>query len=633
MIELVRVGVMALMILSVGRGFGQANVEPTEPPVIWPLLRIISEDQPHMSPQEAWDKAQSHMGKTIHHPSQILAPANSAAHWAAWQLELNASHRLPWCLSLESPTLENATLWVRWDQGPWQSQPLLSETASAGWGSGQLFFTWPVYDTSARHLSFLIRIEGSNRVQFPVVMQTPHAFMQQQVKGCLVLIGVLSLPVWVAMYALTLLPVLRSQTLWLFVLITLLETIAASWLSGLMNLIWPHITRAQAAQWGCTAYGLLLGFGIYHAQAFVGSRERYPRLHRWLHRGALAWWMMLLTCLAWWPSHLKGILLLVGSLHALVLGMISLYHHRQQPSLPNGLFVWVWVVYLVGMAVYALFRYLEWPLIITLGTHVVQGTVVTLLMGWSACLRLIREREQWRRQVDLSRWRHRWFAAAHHDLWQPMQSLLLYAKAVCSLQHPKSKELIQGLHITSQAIEDCMAHLRFWSIDVAPSCDSFQNVRCMRVNELLQPVVQEFRLLASQRCVMLRFLGNQHHVMVHDQAVARMVRNVLMNALRCTPAGGRVLLGCRRQSNWLWIWCMDNGRGMTASQLAACESALSGSDHSANVAEGEGSLGLGLFSFSQLAKQMNLPSRMHSTLGKGTMIGFAVPLAPTPSPH
>jgi signal transduction histidine kinase len=632
MIKLSRFCVMSLTVLSLGSTLGQGMVPVSEPPDIWPLLRVVSEDQTGMTPQEAWEKAQSGAAMIIRYPSQILAPANSPAHWAAWQITFDASHRLPWWLSLESPTLENATLWMRWDQGDWQRQPLLSETNSTGWGSGQLFFTWPIYDTSAQQLDFLVRTEGSNRVQFPLVIQTPHAFLKQHVKWCLVAVSILSLPVWMALYALTLLPVLRSSSLWLFVLITLVETFAATWLSGLMNILWPQITHSRAAILGCSAYGLLLGFGVYHAQAFVGSREHYPIMHRWLHAGAMTWWLVLISCFVWWAPDLKGVLLFAGTLHAFVLLGVSLYHHRQQPSMPNLMFVWVWVVYLLGMAVYVLFRYLEWPLIITLGTHFLQGAVVTLLLGWSACLRVLQEREQWRREADLSFWRHRWFAAAHHDLWQPMQSMLLYAKAVCSVGHPRLKGLVEGLQITSQAIEDCMTHLRFWSSEVAPQISDSSGIRCINIYQFLNPLVLEFRLLATQRHVTLRFATISQWVLINDQAVARMVRNLLLNALQSVPAGGRVLLGCRRQSNRIWIWCMDNGRGMTPAQLTACETALSGWQDSANPKPTDGTLGLGLFSFTQLARQMDLPSRMHSQLGKGTMIGFAVPMATNPSP-
>jgi len=46
-----------------------------------------------------------------------------------------------------------------------------------------------------------------------------------------------------------------------------------------------------------------------------------------------------------------------------------------------------------------------------------------------------------------------------------------------------------------------------------------------------------------------------------------------------------------------------------------------------NGAEQLRALGLGLYSFQKIAQHLGLKTRWHSTPGKGTMIGFAVPLA------
>ena len=43
-------------------------------------------------------------------------------------------------------------------------------------------------------------------------------------------------------------------------------------------------------------------------------------------------------------------------------------------------------------------------------------------------------------------------------------------------------------------------------------------------------------------------------------------------------------------------------------------------------ADGYDHQGLGLYSVKKIAEQMRLPLRMQSTQGKGTMMGFAVPL-------
>ncbi|MFM7697456.1 MAG: sensor histidine kinase [Limnohabitans sp.] len=106
--------------------------------------------------------------------------------------------------------------------------------------------------------------------------------------------------------------------------------------------------------------------------------------------------------------------------------------------------------------------------------------------------------------------------------------------------------------------------------------------------------------------------------------VARMVRNLLTNSLRYTQAGGSVLIGCRRKGDALWIWCMDNGLGMSPAELSDGFSAFTRIDKGVHPMP---TLGLGLYSFKELAQQMGLQTRWHSTPGKGTMIGFALNIA------
>ena len=85
--------------------------------------------------------------------------------------------------------------------------------------------------------------------------------------------------------------------------------------------------------------------------------------------------------------------------------------------------------------------------------------------------------------------------------------------------------------------------------------------------------------------------------------VARMVRNLLTNALRYTQAGGSVLIGCRRKGDALWIWCMDNGLGMLPAQLSQGFNAFTRFDKGTQPLR---TLGLGLYRFKELAKKMDL---------------------------
>ena len=591
---------------------------------VWHLLRVVADPAADLTPEQAWKKSLSADAMLLSQPHQVLASANNSPHWAAWTVPKEYAQQLPLWVSLQSPTQDHAELWLRFNGGAWQRQAALHETTNLGWGSGQLFFTWPLYDTTYRQVDVLVRIHGLNRVQFPIAMQKPQAFMQQHLKLCLLMGSILAVPLLVVIYSLTFLPVLKSNTLLLFNALAVLELTAGFWISGLMHLLWPSLDRQYVSWVGVTAYGLLLGVSIYHAQSFMKTATHYPRLHDGLSKLVNAWWMVFLMCCWVWPKQIRFVLLLGGSAHAVVMLLISAWFYQRQPSLKRGVFCAVWVVYLLGMLVYWLFRYLEWPLFITLGTHFVQGALVATLLGWSACMQVLKERDTLRRDMQLARDRSRWFAAAHHDLWQPIQSMLLYARALVLAPDQQRPRLLWGMQLASRSVDDFMGHLRFWAEGEHDARSVQSSTTCLPVHELLGPLVDEMRLLAEQKHIYLRYQASRYRVKVEVHQVERMVRNLLTNALRYTQASGRVLIGCRRQADALWIWCMDTGVGMSEAQLSESFDAFTQFDKGAEQLR---TLGLGLYSFQKNAQRLGLKTRWHSTPGKGTMIGFAVPLA------
>jgi signal transduction histidine kinase len=591
---------------------------------IWHVLRVVVDHDAELTPEQAWQRSVQSDALRLTQAHQVLAPANSAPHWAAWSVPEEYMQQLPLWLSLQSPTQDRAEVWMRFNGGPWQHQAPLHETTSLGWGSGQLFFTWPIYDTTYRQMDVLMRIQGLNRVQFPVIMQKPQVFMQQHLKLCLLISAILAAPLLLVIYSLTFLPVLKSNTLLLFNALAVLELVAGFWISGLMHLIWPALSRQDAAFIGTTAYGVLFGVSIYHAQAFMKTSADHPRLHACMHVLANVWWVVIVGCVWQWSQHIRFVLLMGGSIYALLLLAVSIWFYRLQPCLNRSVFVAVWVVYLLGMLVYWLFRHLEWPLVTTLGTHFIQGALVVTLLGWSACMHVLQDRDALRLDMQLSKERSRWFAAAHHDLWQPIQSLLLYARALVMAPEARRQGLFLGIQLASRSVDDFMDHLRFWADGVNDVQQGLEQTSTLCVNELLQPLVEEMRLLAEQKHILLRYQPSRCIVSVDVLQVGRMVRNLLTNALRYTQAGGSVLIGCRREGRLLWIWCMDTGLGMSASQLSDCFEAFTRFDKGTQQLR---TLGLGLYSFKELAKKMGLKTRWHSSLGKGTMIGFAVAMA------
>jgi signal transduction histidine kinase len=108
----------------------------------------------------------------------------------------------------------------------------------------------------------------------------------------------------------------------------------------------------------------------------------------------------------------------------------------------------------------------------------------------------------------------------------------------------------------------------------------------------------------------------------------RMVRNLLVNALRYTTEG-RILLGCRRRSDAdggfrLSIEVWDTGPGIAEAEMAAIfeDFYRCGTDQRDS---GRG-LGLGLSIVRRMSQMLDHPVTVRSQVGRGTVFAVSVPL-------
>jgi hypothetical protein len=233
----------------------------------WPAVQAIAEQVPSQTPQAIWQRIEQGQGLALTRPHQVIAASSGQAYWAGFRLASSDGATKHW-LSLQSPTQDKAQLWWRRADGPWVEQPLLKDTRPLSLGSGHLFSVWPLGHSAGQSMDVLVRIEGVNRVQFPLVLQTPAEFVQQQQWLCLSMGAILVVPWVVVFYVLTLIRSFYNPSLPIFLAMALCETIGAVWVSGLMNWLLPWLDRLQTAWVGSVSYGLLMALSVHHARAF-----------------------------------------------------------------------------------------------------------------------------------------------------------------------------------------------------------------------------------------------------------------------------------------------------------------------------------------------------------------------------
>ena len=141
---------------------------------------------------------------------------------------------------------------------------------------------------------------------------------------------------------------------------------------------------------------------------------------------------------------------------------------------------------------------------------------------------------------------------------------------------------------------------------------------------LLQRTVNAHLPQARQRDVDLQVGSGAMKPPVRMDAdkIARVLDNLVDNALRHTPAGGRVLLGAEMQGSGVRFTVGDTGPGVAAADLAHIFERF----YRGDGARGRGGSGLGLAIARSLVELHGGTIGAASVPGAGTTIHFSLPL-------
>lgn len=154
----------------------------------------------------------------------------------------------------------------------------------------------------------------------------------------------------------------------------------------------------------------------------------------------------------------------------------------------------------------------------------------------------------------------------------------------------------------------------------------------VHVQELLQSMVSGYDAEAQRRGLQLQLLMPQTPVVVTADAarLQQIVANLLQNALKYTPAGGRVWLKAATEADEVVIRVEDTGVGIAPDMLPKIFDLFT--QEAPDSIESEGGLGIGLALVTELAKLHGGFVEVRSQgKGKGSEFTVRLPLAPTQS--
>jgi signal transduction histidine kinase/CheY-like chemotaxis protein len=233
-------------------------------------------------------------------------------------------------------------------------------------------------------------------------------------------------------------------------------------------------------------------------------------------------------------------------------------------------------------------------------------------------------------QAELaSRAKTQFFAAASHDLRQPLHAMGLFAEAL--RQRSKDEEvahLVNSINSSVDALEGLFSELLditkidTGGVDIQPEH--------FAMRDMFNRIRLTFEPNAFEKGLMLRFRGEQHHVYADPLVVERILRNLVSNAIRYTEDGG-VLVTCRRRGDHLLLQIWDSGIGITEKEQGRIfeEFYQTQSSRPLEPHHRKG-LGLGLAIVKRLADLMQAPLNLRSRVGHGTVFTLELPVGRAP---
>jgi two-component system, sensor histidine kinase len=275
----------------------------------------------------------------------------------------------------------------------------------------------------------------------------------------------------------------------------------------------------------------------------------------------------------------------------------------------------IWHV-LVGMATLAVL-----PLVVRHATGLCEAlrTSIDVRMQNAALIEDLRAQKKAADEANVAK--SRFLAVASHDLRQPLHSLELFVQALEETQLPlHAQQLVRNVRRSVDSMQELFDGL----LDISRLDAGVVRAReeVIQLAGLFERVSFEYSTIAQRKGLRLRVMKTSACVRSDPTLLARILRNLVANAVRYTERG-RVTLGCRRHGDWVSIEVWDTGPGIPPDKSAEIFHEFTQLGNPDRDRRNKG-LGLGLAIVERLAKLLGHSVLLRSRVGKGSVFAVKV---------
>lgn len=215
----------------------------------------------------------------------------------------------------------------------------------------------------------------------------------------------------------------------------------------------------------------------------------------------------------------------------------------------------------------------------------------------------------------------RFFAAAGHDILQPLNAARLYSSSLVErLGDSENSALVENIDSALESVESILgAVLDISRLDTGAMKPRFSTVP---LAGLLQKIETDFAPMAREKNLKLVVMPTRFSVRSDPTLLRRLIQNLVSNAIKYTPSG-RIVVGARRRGDKVVIQVTDSGIGIPSSKFRTVFKEFARLEEGMRTASG---LGLGLSIVDRIARVLHHPVELASKPGRGTTFKVVMPI-------
>ncbi len=222
-----------------------------------------------------------------------------------------------------------------------------------------------------------------------------------------------------------------------------------------------------------------------------------------------------------------------------------------------------------------------------------------------------------------NRLRRKMTADIAHDLRTPLSVIMGYTEALNDGKLEATPGMFDVLHTETQHLSRLVDDLK--TLSLADAGELPLVTQRIAPEVLLKRTASAYRVQADGQeiAIQVEAAPGLPEIEVDVERMVQVLGNLMSNALRYTPAGGRITLTAGRSGEQVWLSVVDNGEGIPPEDLPYIFERSYRGDKARQHPEGESGLGLSIAK--SLVEAQGGTINAASEAGKGTTFTIYLP--------